>query len=191
LETKRLSIRPLRAEDVEGGDGVPSWYGDEARRRHFWSPDMPASEYLRGLASTCDMKRYFAFLFSLRETGEKVGLVNVQLALDGERVLLVLSLLVGSTDHAGQRLGVEASGAVVWLLLHHIPISHLSLRISADNETSIRLAEGFGYTRYGTVPALTSASGAEVLDYRIVKERWLERNQDRTCNVEIVAFDSI
>lgn len=173
--TPRLVLRSLSPLDVPGSE-APAWYGSSERRANVWAPPgLSSAEFLRGLAVRCDNRSTFALLAVLRSSGQAVGLGKAQLTSEGAMRPFVLTTLVGQLEQAALAPGYEMTTAMVWLGLNHLPATHISLRIYAENVRTVELVEHYGYQRF----AEFNEGARLAYDYRISKENWLTRHEQR------------
>lgn len=173
----RIRLRSLRPTDV--GDVAPSWYGDKERRRHIWSPNMPETKFLKGLAEAADNVQYFALLAFIRETGEPIGLSKGQVMNEGADSLYVATTLLGDRGREGLMWGYEMTSAALWFAMKHLPVTGISMRIYEDNEDVVKMTKLSGYRLHRTYAEDGASGRRNVLDLRKTREEWLARYEKR------------
>lgn len=150
LRTARLTLRPLRQEDLPTLDAIVR----EPEVSRFWTS--PANDLLAGAGETT--------VLAVEKDGEVIGAVQYEEVMDDEYPRAGVDLFLSSRAH-GQGLGQEALRAVVDHLFsrghHRITIDPL-----AKNTRAVRCYERVGFRHVGTMrkyqrmPAGTFEDGA-------------------------------
>lgn len=175
--TSRYVLSSLSEADV--GEECPTWYGDDERREHIWSPDMPATKFLRGLSQAVDNENYFALLARPREGGDPIGLIKGQVMVEGAKPIYVVTTLLGQRSKEGWMSGYEMTSGAIWFALLHLGVREISLRIYEGNETALAMVQHSGYELRQTYEERSPKGLRRVFDYRKARDSWLAKNAEK------------
>jgi RimJ/RimL family protein N-acetyltransferase len=178
-----VAVTALRGEKVRltalSEDDLPTiarWHEDtEVMRRFDAAVAMPrnVAQLRRWLEE--QHARPNAFLFAIRPS-EGHGILGY---LDIDGILWAhknawLALVIGERERWGQGLGREAMRLALWFAFDELNLHRVQLTAFADNERAIRLYEGMGFAREGTLREFLLRDGRRVdmYVYGLLSDVW-------------------
>ena len=144
LETARLRLRPLRADDA---DSLHAAFGDRELMT-WWSsgPDATVEETRARVAANCDSADYPTWAITLADDGDRaLGWVVFIPRRSGVREIGYIM----RRDAWGQGYAREAVAAVIAHGFDTLGVRRIIADTDPDNAGSNRLLEGLGFTREG------------------------------------------
>jgi RimJ/RimL family protein N-acetyltransferase len=152
IETERLILRPLRAEDV--ADLLEYQSHPEIVRYIPW-PERTREQVVEALAKTIAESKdslsesgdFIVFAWELKSTGKVIGQSNS--GLESTRDQLVDIGWVTHQDFQRQGYAFEATHALMEYIFKNFPIHRIIANIDTRNPESAKLAEKLGMRREG------------------------------------------
>jgi len=142
--TRRLSLRPPRADDAE--TIFNGWATDAAVTRYLtWRPHQHLADTQRFLADCLDawrgsMRR--VWVMTQFGQGEPIGMIEMR--LDGYRAELGYVLARSAWRQGYMTEGVQT---LTQLVLHELPVARVAAVCDVDNQASARVLERAGFLR--------------------------------------------
>ena len=146
IETKRLIIRPMRADDV---DALRKWLPDRSIYT-YWGKGPGKAEMDPALLFEKKerLTKSFHLGIALKENDEVIGDLYVYL-IENDRMAQVAIRL--SKEEHGKGYGTEALRAMTKFCFEHTQLQRLWTKVDVRNIASWKMLEKCGYTREGHI----------------------------------------
>ena len=173
LETTRLTLRPIKADDASAV--LDYWQSDPSWQRYNASvpKDFHLADAEDFVTTMRNRDRRSAPSWALVHQGIVVGIVSLTLEQD-YRIAVIGYGVHG--DLRGQGLSVEAAFAVIdQAFEHHAELKKIRAHTDAENLPSVRVLEKLGFSHEGTLRKNQFVKGRFVDEaiYGMLREEWV------------------
>jgi len=185
LETRRLTLKPhtpANAEKFAAWENDPElmWLNDDESDLHETISVADARQYLKRIGQPRPDDDIIHFAIHRKADGALIGFGMVA-AIDMLHRRCLIGITIGETAAWGQGYGREALEATLDYCFNALNLNRIVAEIYCFNERSIRLFEGLGFKREGTLRQSVWKNGQFWDDclYALLRDDWERRASER------------
>jgi len=178
LLTTRLHLRPhtlLNAEKLNAWENDPEllYYNDDQPDERLPDPLADTRQFIERATDPRPESTVYHYAIHTRDDGRLIGYGMIAF-IDRYNRRCKLGIVIGEKEEWGKGYAREALAAVIKYCFNTLRMNHLQAEIHAFNERSIRLFEGLGFCREGTLRQVVRKSGAFFDEhiYGLLAQEW-------------------